>query len=79
MIRVRRPAIVFAIGSAIYWQIIADFLSQVNFVAGVSDVPYWEAALLNVVPALVYAVIALWFCHWLARRVLKQAKAFEVR
>ncbi len=73
MIRVRKAAILFAIGSTIYWEIVAGLLSQVNPLAGISDVPFWLAGLINMASAMVYAVIALWFCHWLARRIVKQA------
>ena len=73
MIRFRKVAILFAIGSTIYWQAVTALLSVINPIAGVDAAPYWLTALANVIPALLYAVFALWFCHRLARSVLKQA------
>jgi hypothetical protein len=72
MIRVRRLSILFAVASAIYWEGIAWFLSILNPIAGIDAAPYWMVMLANAVPASLYAVITLVFCHWLARRVVKQ-------
>lgn len=72
MIRIRRPAILFAVASAIYWQGVAAFIGIINPLAGKDVAPFWMVALANIVPAALYAVSALIFCHWLARRVLRQ-------
>ena len=72
MIRIRRPSIFFALGSAIYWEIVADFIHATNSVAGHYVAPFWLVALVNIVPATLYAVVTLFFCHWLARRVVRQ-------
>ncbi|MES2291631.1 MAG: hypothetical protein V4530_18035 [Pseudomonadota bacterium] len=62
----------FAILSAIYWQIVAGFIGMINPLAGKDVAPFWMVALANVVPPTLYAVVTLIFCHWLARRVLGQ-------
>ncbi|TPG56085.1 hypothetical protein EAH76_00445 [Sphingomonas glacialis] len=69
--RVRRPAILFAIGSAIYWESVAAFLSMMNPLAGHNVAPFWMVAMANCLPAALYAVITLFFCHWLARRIVR--------
>ena len=74
MIRIRRPAILFAIISAIYWQGVAGFIGIINPLAGKDVPPFWMVAFANIVPAALYAVVTLVFCHWLARRVLRQAQ-----
>ena len=74
VIRIRRPAIFFALGSAVYWELVADLLRATNSVAGHSVAPYWLVLVINVVPAALYAAVALFFCHWLARRVLRQTQ-----
>jgi len=74
LIRVRRPSILFALGSTIYWQVVAALVGLVNPLAGLDVAPYWMVVLVNFVPAAIFAVITLTFCHWLARRVLRQAQ-----
>ena len=37
-----------------------------------SHVPLYEDWLINGLPAIIYAVVCLLFCHWLARRVARQ-------
>ncbi|MCP3729031.1 hypothetical protein M9978_01180 [Sphingomonas sp. MG17] len=74
MIRIRRPAILFAILSAIYWQLVAGFIGLINPLAGKDVAPFWMVALANIVPPTLYAVVTLIFCHWLARRVQRQAQ-----
>jgi hypothetical protein len=74
VIRIRRPTILFAIISAIYWQGIAAFIGIINPLAGKAVAPFWMVALANIVPTAFYAIVALIFCHWLARRVLRQTQ-----
>jgi hypothetical protein len=64
----------FALGSAIYWQAVAALVGIINPLAGLDVAPYWMVLLVNVVPSTVYAVVTLIFCHWLARRVFRQAQ-----
>ena len=71
---VRRAAILFAIVSTVYWQGAAWFLSQINPLAGIDILPLLLVAAINVGTATLYAVVTLLFCHWLARRVLRQAQ-----
>jgi hypothetical protein len=42
--------------------------------AGKDVAPYWLVGLFNFVPAAIYAVAALTFCHWFARRIVQQEK-----
>ena len=73
-LRIRRPAIAFALLSAFYWAIFSDLGSSVRatYTASRSHMPLYEDWLLNGLPAIVYAVVCLLFCHWLARRVARQ-------
>lgn len=71
---VRRPALLFALGSAIYWQCVVWFIGLINPLAGTEVAPLWLMALANFGSAAVYAVAALTFCHRLARRAIKQAQ-----
>ncbi len=73
-VRIRRASIFFALGSAIYWEAVSAFLGIINPLAGLDVAPYWMVALANSAPAALYAAIALIFCHWLARRVIRQAQ-----
>ena len=73
-VRIRRPAMAFAVLSALYWALISDLwrsLRGVNLTDG-SLQPIYEDWLLNGLPAIIYAVVCLLFCHWLARRVARQ-------
>ena len=72
VVRIRRAAILFAVCSAAFWEGIAAFWATINSLAGIDDLPYWMAAIANVIPASLYAVITLVFCHWLARRLVRQ-------
>ena len=72
MTAVRRLSILFAVLSAVYWEGIAWFLSIINPLSGINAAPYWMVMLANSMPATVYAVATLIFCHWLVRRVVKQ-------
>ena len=73
--RVRRPAILFALFSAIYGMMVQG-IWQVAFLglapSHPQPFPIW---LVTSLPAIVYAVICLLFCHWLARRVARQIAA----
>jgi membrane protein implicated in regulation of membrane protease activity len=71
---IRRIAIIFAVLSSVYWIAISGFISMIWTVAEINVAPYWLVALFNFVPAAIYAVAALKFCHWFARRILRQAK-----
>ena len=73
-VRVRRVAIVFALGSAIYWETVSAILGLINPLAGHDVAPYWMVALANSAPAALYAVAALTFCHWLSRSLLRQVQ-----
>ncbi|MES1984655.1 MAG: hypothetical protein V4461_06835 [Pseudomonadota bacterium] len=66
-------SILFALVSAIYWEGMAALIGLINPLVGLDVAPYWLVVLVNVVPGAVYAIITLIFCHWLARRVLRQA------
>ena len=73
-VRIRRASISFAIGSAIYWEAMSALFGLINPLAGLDVAPYWVVALANGVPAALYGIIALVFCHWLAGRVVRQAQ-----
>ena len=72
MNRIRWPAIAFAVGSALYWFTIAPMVIVAITLAGGSRavVPMMMAA--NVVVTAIYAVVTVTFCHWFARRIVKQ-------
>jgi len=77
-LRVRRPATIFALLSAIYWALVSDLgrsLRGVNLTDGALQ-PLYEDWLVNGLPAIIYAVVCLLFCHWLARRVARQVATF---
>ena len=74
MIRIRRPSILFALSSAIYWELVANVVGSTNQLAGHYVAPYWLVILVNVIPTMLYAVVTLFFCHWLVRRALRQAQ-----
>ena len=76
-VRVRRPAIIFALLSAIYWALFSDLNSSLHAMhaASSSPMPLYEDWLINGLPAIIYAVACLLFCHWLARRVARQLAA----
>jgi hypothetical protein len=72
---VRRPAIIFAVLSAIFWVVVSDLAVSIG---GVDRDVYHrppshvETWLVSGLPAIVYAVACVFFCHWLARRVVRQ-------
>jgi len=68
MIRVRRPALIFALASAVYWAGVTGLWSTITLL----NYPYWLVVLTSTLPAMLYALAALWFCGWLARRVVRQ-------
>ncbi len=72
---IRLIVIIFAVISSAYWSTIAGFVGALLPAAGIStDVPYWLVGLINFVPAALYAVGTILFCHWFARRILRQEK-----
>lgn len=71
---IRRPAIIFAILSAIYWNIVSSFNAMLFTQGGKDIVPFWALGLSAFIPLAIYAVICLLFFHWFARRMFKQAK-----
>ena len=73
MIKIRRPAVLFALLSAMYWVLVKDLWSGVTFL----HYPYWQVVLAGTLPAMLYALVALWFCGWLARRVVRQVTALR--
>ena len=73
MIRIRRPAVLFALLSALYWLGVTEFWMTVTFL----HYDDWAGLLASTLPAMVYAVATLWFCGWLARRVVKQMTAIQ--
>jgi len=73
-VRIRRVAIVFALFSAIYWQVVTWFLGIINPMTGIDILPFWLVAIINAGAAAFYAAAALIFCHRLARRVVRQAQ-----
>ena len=72
--RVRRPAILFALLSATYWLMVQSFWHFAMESPTVYHRPPAASViwLFNGLPAIIYAVICLVFCHWLARRVVRQ-------
>ncbi|MEO7691366.1 MAG: hypothetical protein ABIS51_18935 [Sphingomonas sp.] len=76
-LHIRRPAIAFALLSAIFWALSSDLGSSVRamYAADRTHMPVYEDWLFNGLPAIVYAVACLLFCHWLARRVARQVAA----
>ena len=73
MIKVRRPAVAFALLSAIYWGGVTGLWSTITLL----HYPYWLVVLTTTLPAMLYALIALWFCGWLARRVIGQMRTLQ--
>ena len=73
MIKIRRRAILFALLSAIYWIGVTELWRTVTFV----NYAYGIVALASTLPAILYALAALWFCGWLARRIVKQMSALQ--
>jgi hypothetical protein len=71
---IRLIAIIYAVISSAYWSAIAGFVGKLLPAVGNDDVPYWLVGLINFVPAALYAVATLLFCHWFARRILRQEK-----
>ena len=73
MIKIRRPAVLFALLSAFYWAGVTELWRTVTFVR----YDYWAVLLASTLPAMLYALAALWFCGWLARRVIRQMTALK--
>lgn len=69
---VRHPAIVFAIFSALYWLLVSDLVRAGSPLGGFRHQPYWEVVVAGVLPGALYALLTLYFCHWLVRRALRQ-------
>jgi hypothetical protein len=74
---IRRPAILFAILSSIYWFLVSDLIGVASPLGGFGQQPYWKVALASVIPAVLYAIATLYFCHWLVRRALRGAARKE--
>ena len=70
-VRIRRAAILFAVFSAIYWVLVSDLVGVASPLGGFGKQPYWAVALASMLPAIVYAIITLYFCHWFARRIIR--------
>jgi len=73
VIRIRRPTIAFALLSAIYWMGVTGLWETITLL----NSPRWLVMLTTSLPAMLYAVIALWFCSWLARRVMRQMATLQ--
>jgi len=73
VIRIRRPAVLFALLSAAYWAGVAELWNTITFLY----FDYWAVLLASTLPAMLYAVVALWFCSWLARRAIRQMTALK--
>ena len=75
-LNIRRPAILFSLLSAFYWLTFQSFGQLVFSSRTASQRPdMWVVWLLTSLPAILYAIICLLFCHWLARRVARQIAA----
>lgn len=75
---VRRPAIIFAILSAIYWNGVSSFNAMLFTQVGKDIAPFWAVGLSAFIPTGIYAVFCLLFFHWFARRMFKQAKESSI-
>jgi len=73
VIRIRRPVVLFALLSTFYWAGVTELWRTVTFL----HFEYWAVLLAGTLPAMLYGVAALWFCGWLARRVIKQMVALK--
>ena len=70
-LRIRRPAVLFTLFSAIYWLLVADFIGVVSPLGGFDKQPYWKVALASMLPIGVYGIVTIYFCHWLVRRIVR--------
>jgi hypothetical protein len=73
VITVRRPAVLFALVSAFYWEAVTELWRTITLL----NYSYLEVLLVSTLPAMLYAAVALWFCGWLARRVIRQIAALR--
>ena len=77
-VRIRVPAIIFAIFSAGYWAGIQAFwmgLSNAYCEAYRHRPPVIVGGIVGGAPMAIYAATCVFFCHWLARRVIRQSLA----
>jgi hypothetical protein len=65
--------VIFALGSAIYWAGVTELWRTITFLT----YSYWQVLLASTLPAMLYAAVTLWFCSWLARRVVRQMAALR--
>lgn len=79
MIRVRGIAIAFSLASTIFWFVVQGLwsVSLLSVLEGGPPFPYWLSVIVSTAPPAVYAIAALIFCRWLARRIARQAAALE--
>jgi hypothetical protein len=73
VIKIRRPAVLFALLSAFYWVGVTELWRTVTFL----HYNYWSVLLASTFPPMLYALAALWFCGWLARQVIEQMTALK--
>lgn len=71
---IRRIALIFAVVSAVYWSGISGLLAIVFSLAGKDVAPLWMVTLINFLSAAIYALAALFFCHWFARHISKRLR-----
>ena len=76
-VRIRRPAIFFALFSAVYWFLVSDLIGVASPLDSFDKQPFWKVTLASMLPATIYAVATLYFGHWLARRILRQVTRKE--
>ena len=72
MVGIRRPAILFSLFSTTYWFLVADLVGVASPLGGFAKQPYWKVWLASLLPVAVYAIATLYFCHWLARRIMRR-------
>ena len=74
---IRRWSVGFALFSAIYWFVAMEFSLAVRDVSAMEHhVPpsIWTGWWLQSVPAILYAVICVLFCHVFARRLIRRVQ-----
>jgi hypothetical protein len=74
---IRRWSVGFALFSAIYWFAatgISLAVDDVSAMASHKPPSLWMVWLLQCVPAILYAVICVLFCHVFARRLIRQVQ-----
>ena len=72
--RVRAPALTFALLSNIYWIGVQGFWMVLTTAYGLqfpSKLPYYATWLLSAGPPVIYALACVTFCHWFARRMVR--------